>query len=111
MRPSQLTSRQVFPYTSVSDYEKEQSIYPDNVEGSLRYTATGLCEIWYALQVAGVQEFWLKRCKQNLGRRSKNHLVVSRPTLNLNSYSDTSWVGLNDKQIEEKVASLVQSGV
>ena len=51
------------------------------------------------------------RCKQNLGRRSKNHLVVGRPTLSLNSCTDTSWVGLNDKQIEERVASLVQSGI
>ena len=51
------------------------------------------------------------RCKQNWGRRSRNHLAVDSPTRNLHGCTDTSCVGLNDKQIEEKVASLVQSGV
>ena len=50
-------------------------------------------------------------CKQNLGRRSKKHLAVGRPTVGLNGCTDSFWVGLNDKQIEEKVASLVQSGI
>ena len=58
-----------------------------------------------------MQGFWLKRCKQNLERRSKNHLAVSKPTLTLDFCTDNSLAGLNDKQIEEKVASLVQSGV
>ena len=49
--------------------------------------------------------------KQNWERRSKNHLAVGRPTLDLDCCTDSYSVGLNDKQIEEKVASLVQSGV
>ena len=50
-------------------------------------------------------------CKQNLGRRSRNHLAVGRPTLGLKGCTNNFSIGLNDKQIEEKVASLVQSGV
>lgn len=49
--------------------------------------------------------------KQNLERRSRNHLAVGRPTIGLNGCTNGSSAGLNDKQIEEKVASLVQSGV
>lgn len=49
--------------------------------------------------------------KQSLERRSRNHLVVGGPTLDLKICTDNFSVGLNDKQIEEKVASLVQSGV